>query len=99
MADHPPPDRRFSRTALTKRTNSGWSLAIAIPYGSDVNGGPTSLVVGSCFCSPARIVSSVEIAATWPCCSITRQSVQSSTETGMGLDLAAAMLAIDVLPA
>jgi hypothetical protein len=39
------------------------------------------LVSGSCAASPARIVSSVEMAATLPSCRSTRQSVQDGTAT------------------
>ena len=71
---------------MTKRTKSRAPLALdmASPCGSQVNLGPTILVCGSWAARPARTESSVEIAATWPCWSMARQSVQFGTATGMG---------------
>ena len=40
----------------------------------------------------------MEIAATSPCCSSTRQSVQYGTATGMGCEATALMLAMEVDP-
>ena len=72
-----------SRTARSRSGPSG----IAMPYGSAVNRSPTTSVNGSCAARPARIVSSVDTASTWFCCSITRQSVQPGTSTPIGLDV------------
>src|SRR5215469_5359362 len=72
---------------------------MARPYGSDVKGGPTIFVHGSWAFRPSRIESSVEIAATSPCWSSTRQSVKFAAATGMGLVGAALMLAREVDPA
>src|SRR6266699_3637769 len=71
---------------------------MARPYGSEVKRGPTIFVQGSWAARPSRIESSVEIAATSPCCSSTRQSVQNGTATGMGCEDAALMLAMEVDP-
>src|SRR5262245_55145073 len=71
---------------------------MARPYGSLVNRGPTIRVQESWAARPARIESSVEMAATWPCCSNTRQSVQYGTATGIGSVGTALMLAREVEP-
>ena len=61
-----------------------------------MNWPPTTCSVGSCAAIPARIVSSVDTASTWPCWSITRQSDQLSTETGTSFAGSVAIFAADV---
>src|SRR6266702_1397140 len=79
-----PSDRICFSTPLTKPTKSVLAFGNAKPYGSGAMLRPTILVFVSCATMPARIVSSVDTASTSPCWSITRQSDQSLTATGIG---------------
>ena len=79
-----PSARSLASTPLTKRTNSGWALLIAIPYGTGARLGPTILVYGSCALKPSRIESSVEIASTRTLLKGTRQSIAWGSRTAIG---------------
>src|ERR1700722_6111239 len=72
---------------------------MAIPYGSSDKRTPGKIrTFGSWAARPCRMVSSVLMASTWPCWSITRQSVWFVTDINLGGGGRAARLVSEVDP-